>query len=103
MVRAMKTKQRKSRRSPDPALLADIVKRVVGAARPRKIVLFGSGARGTMGPHSDIDLLVIKGGKFNYWRVLTSIYRSLRGPAQPLMWSSSHPRTPSAIATAIVW
>jgi predicted nucleotidyltransferase len=75
----MKTKPRKGRRRPDPAILADIVKRIVATARPRQIVLFGSGARGTMGPHSDIDLLVIKEGTFNYWKVLTKIYRSLRG------------------------
>jgi hypothetical protein len=31
-----------------------------------------------MGPNSDIDLLVIKGGKFNRWRLTTAIYRHLR-------------------------
>jgi len=44
-------------------------------------VLFGSAARGTMGPNNDIDLLVIKGGKFHYWRLLTNIYRQLPGTA----------------------
>ena len=75
----MAVKKRKRRGRPDPAVLADIVRRVVAAARPEKIVLFGSAARGEMGPDSDIDLLVIKGGKFNYWRVMTSIYRHLQG------------------------
>ncbi len=32
-----------------------------------------------MGPDSDYDLLVIKRGKFNHWRLLTTIYRHLRG------------------------
>ena len=32
-----------------PAILADIVKRIVEAANPEKIVLFGSAARGEMG------------------------------------------------------
>jgi uncharacterized protein len=59
-------------------VLADVIRRVVEAAQPDKIVLFGSAARGEMGPHSDLDLLVIKGGKFNYWRLLTTIYRHLR-------------------------
>jgi predicted nucleotidyltransferase len=59
----MKTKVRKRKGKPDPAILADIVKRVVRAAKPEKIVLFGSAARGEMGPNSDIDLLVIKGGQ----------------------------------------
>jgi predicted nucleotidyltransferase len=58
---AMKTKTKKRKGKPDPAILADIVKRVVEAAKPEKVVLFGSAARGTMGPDSDLDLLVIKG------------------------------------------
>ncbi|HLN30535.1 MAG TPA: nucleotidyltransferase domain-containing protein [Gemmataceae bacterium] len=77
----MKTKSRRKRGKPDPAVLADIVKRIVEATNPEKIVLFGSAARGEMGPNSDYDLLVIKGGKFNYWRVLTSIYHQLPGTA----------------------
>jgi len=75
----MKTKSRRKRGKPDPAILADIVKRIVEAAKPEKIVLFGSAARGEMGPNSDYDLLVIKGGKFNYSRVLNNIYRNMRG------------------------
>ena len=77
--KAMKTKKRNRNGKPDPAVLADIVQRVVAAAEPEKIVLFGSAARGTMGPDSDYDLLVIKRGKFNYWRVMSRITRHLRG------------------------
>jgi uncharacterized protein len=76
---AMKTKKIRKQGNPDPVILADIVQRVVEAAAPEKIVLFGSAARGTMGSDSDLDLLVIKGGKFNFWRLLTAIYRKLRG------------------------
>lgn len=75
----MKTKNRKRTGKPDPAVLANIVERVVAAAKPEKIVLFGSAARGEMGPNSDIDLLVIKGGKFSYWHGLNKIYRNLDG------------------------
>jgi len=64
---------------PDRKTLADIVRRVVEAAQPEQIILFGSAARGEMGPDSDIDLLVIKGGKFNRWRLTTAIYRHLDG------------------------
>ena len=46
---------------------------------PDKIVLFGSAARGEMGPHSDLDLLVIKGGKFSRRRLVTDIYSHLAG------------------------
>lgn len=59
-------------------VLAEVIRCVVEAAQPDKIILFGSAARGEMGPNSDLDLLVIKGGKFNYWRLLTTIYRHLR-------------------------
>src|SRR6184192_1885767 len=60
-------------------VLADVVRRVVEAAQPEKIILFGSAARGEMGPNSDLDLLVIKGGKFHRRRLTTAIYRHLRG------------------------
>jgi predicted nucleotidyltransferase len=78
---AMKTKARKKQGKPDPAILSDIVKAVVRAAKPEKIVLFGSAARGEMGPNSDYDLLVIKAGKFNRHRVTTAIYHHLSGEA----------------------
>ena len=42
-----------------PELVQQIVDRIVKAANPEKIVLFGSRARGTHRPDSDIDLLVI--------------------------------------------
>jgi predicted nucleotidyltransferase len=73
----MKVNEKTRRGKPDPAILADIVKRVVRAAKPEKIVLFGSAARGEMGPNSDIDLLVIKRGKFDHRRILTAIYDKL--------------------------
>jgi predicted nucleotidyltransferase len=60
-------------------VLDDVLRRVVDAARPDKIILFGSAARGEMGPHSDLDLLVIKGGKFNRRRLTAAINRRLRG------------------------
>jgi predicted nucleotidyltransferase len=75
----MKTKIRKTKGKPDPAILADVIERIVEVAHPEKIVLFGSAARGTMGPDSDLDPLVIKGGKFNRNRLTTAIYRNLSG------------------------
>ena len=60
-------------------VLADVIRRVVEAAQPDKIILFGSAARGEMGPNSDLDLLVIKGGKYDHGRVTTAIYRQLSG------------------------
>jgi predicted nucleotidyltransferase len=75
----MKLKNAKKRGKPDPVILADIVRRIVAAAKPEKILLFGSAARGEMGPNSDYDLLVIKDGKFNRHQVTVEITRALRG------------------------
>ncbi|MGO9463402.1 MAG: nucleotidyltransferase domain-containing protein [Isosphaeraceae bacterium] len=72
-------KRRRGNGSPDKEILADVIRRVVEAAAPNQIILFGSAARGEMGPDSDLDLLVIKGGKFNKSRLTTAIYRHLRG------------------------
>src|SRR5262245_52343259 len=61
------------------AILKDIVGRVVRVSRPDKIILFGSAARGEMGPNSDVDLLVIKAGKFHRGRLTEAIYEGLQG------------------------
>jgi predicted nucleotidyltransferase len=66
---AISAKRKKQDGKPDPAVLATIIREVVEAAGPEKIVLFGSAARGTMGPNSDYDILVIKKGKFSHDRV----------------------------------
>ena len=58
--------------------LDQIVQRVVEVAKPEKIILFGSAARGEMGPHSDVDLLVIKADA-NRLDLTGKIYRHLHG------------------------
>ena len=63
-------------------VLNKIIQRVVEVARPEKIIIFGSAARGEMGPNSDIDLLVIKRGKFNRSRLMGDIYMNLHGVGQ---------------------
>jgi predicted nucleotidyltransferase len=67
------------RRKSDAGVLDDIVRRIVEVAHPERIVLFGSAARGQTGPNSDVDLLVIKGGRYKYHNLLEKIYRCLRG------------------------
>jgi predicted nucleotidyltransferase len=44
---------------PDPAILDELVRRTVQAVHPVQIILFGSAARGEMGPNSDLDVLVV--------------------------------------------
>jgi predicted nucleotidyltransferase len=42
-----------------PLVPAELLNRAVDYLHPRRILLFGSRARGESGPYSDIDLLVI--------------------------------------------
>ena len=44
----------------DETLKAEIVRRILTVARPDRIILFGSAARGEMDGDSDIDLLVLE-------------------------------------------
>jgi len=37
----------------------EAVKRIIAAANPRKVMVFGSQARGNLNPDSDLDLMVI--------------------------------------------
>ena len=60
----------------DPSILDDIIRRIVEAAQPEQIILFGSAARGDMNPHSDVDLLVVKNGAHRR-HLATRIYENL--------------------------
>lgn len=66
------------------SLLDEIVRRVVEVAQPDRIILFGSSARGTMGPDSDLDLLVIKANVPHRRRLAQQIYLSLFGIPVPV-------------------
>ena len=44
----------------EPALYAEIVRRIVAVADPERIILFGSRARGDHRPDRDFDILVVK-------------------------------------------
>ena len=56
----------------------EVVRRIVEAAQPEKIILFGSAARGDMGPNSDLDFLIIKAGAHRQ-KLTDRIRRALRG------------------------
>jgi predicted nucleotidyltransferase len=66
----------------DGDVLTEIVRRIVHVAAPERIVLFGSAARGEAGPDSDLDLLVIKPGRYHRGRLTEEIYLSLIGVGQ---------------------
>lgn len=64
---------------PDEQLLSELVRRIVDAVEPKRIVLFGSAIRRSMGPHSDLDVLVIMPDGVHRRNTSQEIYRSLRG------------------------
>jgi predicted nucleotidyltransferase len=68
-----------SKQFPDPAALDELVRRIVEVAQPDRIVLFGSAARGEMGPDSDLDVLVVKSGVEHRRRLAEDIYMNLSG------------------------
>ena len=62
----------------EDALLQEVVRRIVDTAQPETIILFGSAARGEAGPHSDLDVLVVKSG-IHRRRLAGDIYENLIG------------------------
>jgi predicted nucleotidyltransferase len=42
-----------------PEKVEAVVQRLIGIARPKQIILFGSYVRGEVTPHSDLDVLVV--------------------------------------------
>ena len=45
-----------------------------------KIILFGSAARGSAGPGSDLDLLVVKSGDYHHIELAQRIYMAIHAP-----------------------
>lgn len=63
--------------------LQEIIRRVAEVAQPEKIIMFGSAARGEMGPHSDVDLLVVRSGVHRR-KLAMQIYKHLAGVGCPV-------------------
>lgn len=49
----------KWQRGPASEIIDALLERIVEAVHPLRIILFGSAVRAEMGPHSDIDVLVV--------------------------------------------
>ena len=64
---------------PDTKVLEELIKRIVEAAHPLRIILFGSAARGEMGPNSDLDVLVVVPEGTHRRHTAQTIYRNLIG------------------------
>ena len=66
-------------------LLPEIVRRLREALSPVAVYLFGSAASGTLGPHSDVDLLVIVDqSECSFFERGALAYRALRGIGVPV-------------------
>ena len=60
-------------------VLDRLVRRIVETVQPVRIVLFGSAARGQMGPDSDLDLLVVMPDGVHRRQTAQRIYREIAG------------------------
>ena len=68
---------------PDPRVVDRMIQTVVASVRPLRIVLFGSAARGDMGPDSDLDVLVVMPKGTHRRKTAQQLYRQIRGLGVP--------------------
>jgi len=61
------------------AKINEAIDRIVHVSAPRKIILFGSVARGEAGPDSDVDMLVVQAHVPNRYAEIVRLTRCLRG------------------------
>lgn len=67
-----------------PHTVEEIVRRIVATTKPLKIILFGSAARGTLGPGSDLDILVVVPNGTHRRQTMGTIYGALLGVGFPV-------------------
>jgi predicted nucleotidyltransferase len=68
-----------------PQKIEEAVRKIVDFEQPKRIILFGSAARGTTHPHGDVDILVITGREVASPRQESvRIRRVLRGVGMPM-------------------
>jgi predicted nucleotidyltransferase len=64
---------------PDQQQLDELVRRIVDAIHPLRIILFGSAARGEMDPDSDVDVMVVMPEGVNPHRTAGFLYQQFWG------------------------
>jgi uncharacterized protein len=64
-------------------IIGEMVRRIVERFHPEKIILFGSYARGTAGPDSDVDLLVVMPVSGSRRQLAVEIQTSITGMGLP--------------------
>lgn len=64
---------------PEPAVLEELVRRILTVVKPQRIILFGSAARQEMDLDSDLDVLVVVPEGTHQRQTARHIYRNLIG------------------------
>ena len=82
-VRALTYNATMSTTAVDQSVIDELVRRIVEAVHPLRIILFGSAARGEMGPHSDIDVMVVMPEGTEPINTAGYIYTQMRGFGHP--------------------
>lgn len=63
----------------DEALIQHVVRTIVAQFHPRRIILFGSHARGDATPDSDIDLFIEMNTPLDYWERARAVLQLFHG------------------------
>ena len=71
-------------KQPDSKIINDLISRIVNAAHPIRIVLFGSAARGDMRPDSDIDVMVVMPEGTHRLNTVRQLYKQIFGLGYPV-------------------
>ena len=73
--------------TPNLGIVDEAVRRILVVSKPRRVILFGSAARGEMGPDSDLDMLVIVPEGTHRRRTAQPYTETLRGWGWPrILW-----------------
>jgi predicted nucleotidyltransferase len=85
--------------------LQEVMRRILAAGSPRRIVLFGSQARGEAGPGSDLDVLIVEDSSLPRYKRAARYLRALVGifPAKDvLVWTPQEIEAWSEVPNAFV-
>jgi predicted nucleotidyltransferase len=69
---------------PNQAIIDELIRRIVGAVHPLRIILFGSAARGDMRLDSDIDVLIVMPENVHRRRTAQDVHEQLFGFPVPV-------------------
>ena len=69
---------------PDSKIINELINRIVSAAHPIRIILFGSAARGEMSPDSDIDVMVVMPEGTHRLNTTQYLYKRMLGFGYPV-------------------